>query len=128
MALENIGGTEATSGISRKTTEYLYWVFTEAPDLAGTTTYVAFVEGQNDKPEGIAASTPAALGEWITAPVVENPDNAAQDALRLLVGPGPGADITLTPGGTTPVTYRVWARIDIGDEQIVRRMGTLTVR
>jgi hypothetical protein len=117
MALQQVGGTEQKSGVSRLTSEYLYWIITSDDDFSAATAEVAFLPNSADtKPE---------VGDWSVADIVANPDNSEQSAVRLLVGPN-GKD--LTPQTTGPVTYRVWIKIDTQSEQFVRSAGTLLVR
>lgn len=117
MALEEIGGAEPTSGISRLTTEYLYWHMTTEQDFSGDTAEVAFMPQSTTKP---------GVSDWTAADIVTNPDDGAQNSVRLLVGPGGAKD--LTPVGDTAVTYSVWIRITTVSETFVRRAGTLLVR
>lgn len=117
MALEVVGGTEEKSGISRLTTEYLYWPIVSDDDLSGAVASVAFKTGTG-KP---------AAGEFETAAVVPNPDDGTQDAVRCLVGPElTGVD--LTPDTADSTTYRVWVKLETGSENIVRLAGNLVVR
>lgn len=118
MALEEIGGVEATSGISRLTTEYLYWHITSDDDFSLDTAEVAFMPSNTTKPAEI---------DWNPATIVANPDDATQDSVRLLVGPDTGG-IDLSPETSSAVTYSVWVRITTASERFVRRAGTLLVR
>lgn len=117
MALEEIGGVETTSGISRLTTEYLYWHLTSDNDFSGDTASVAFMASGSTKPGG---------SDWTVADIVPNPDDSAQDSVRLLVGPDGEKD--LTPGGDSATTYNVWIKLTTVSETFVRRAGTLLVR
>jgi hypothetical protein len=117
MALQVVGGTEATSGISRLTKEYLYWIITSVNDLSGTTASMAFMEDAVTRP---------APADWVDADIVDNPDNAAQKAIRILIGPG--GDKELTPPTDATITYRAWVKLDTAVESIVRQAGTLIVR
>lgn len=116
MALQNIGGSTEKSGISRLTTEYIYWNITSEADLGSASAQVAFTtEG---KPAG---------GDWNSAEIVSTPGASEQNSVRILVGPDyDGVD--LDPTTTEPQTYDVWVKIDTGSEAIVRRAGTLKVR
>lgn len=118
MALEEIGGVETTSGISRLTTEFLFWHITSETDFSAATPEVAFMVNNTTKPTEL---------DWNAATMVKNPDNIAQDSIRLLVGPGVGG-VDLTPADTNAVTYSVWIRLTTVDEKFVRRAGTLLVR
>ena len=117
MALKVIGGTEEKSGISRLTTEYIYWPIISDDDFLGTTASVAFKTGTG-KP---------APGDFNSAEVVPNPDDPTGQAVRCLVGPElTGVD--LSPATAEPATYRVWVRLATGSENIVRLAGNLVVR
>lgn len=119
MALQQVGGTEEKTGISRLTTEYLYWIiessnsFTEPAD----TPYIAFIDADGGKPQ---------TSDWNQASFETSPDDPEKLSIRLLVGPEGGKD--LTPTGSLPLTYKVWARIDTASENFVRLVGNLTVR
>jgi len=117
MALEEIGGVESTSGISRLTTEYLYWHITSDSSFSAATAEVAFMPQNTTKPQEV---------DWNTATMTTNPDNVSQESIQLLVGPQGGVD--LTPGTENAVTYSVWVRLTTGTERFVRRAGTLLVR
>ena len=114
MALEQVGGTEARSGISRLTTEYIYWPILSGDGLDGTNTSIGFAAGQGEPTI------------WNPAEVVPNPDDPAQNVIRLLVGPDGGVD--LSPDEGQSKTHRVWVKINFGAESIVRFIGTLVVR
>lgn len=116
MALQEVGGTEVTSGISRLTTEYLYWLITSDEDFSADTAEVAFMESNTVKP---------GIGDWNAADIVPNPDVPTQDSVRLLVGPSGGVDLTPPQDNTI---YSVWIRITTVSETFVRRAGTLLVR
>lgn len=117
MALQQIGGVEAKSGISRLTTEYLYWRIDTEDDFSNDTASVAFLPDAEGKPDA---------GDWSIAEIVVDPDDATYSAVRLLVGPDGGEN--LTPVDTNSVTYRVWIKIETGTETFVRTAGTLLVR
>lgn len=116
MALQEVGGTESTSGISRLTTEYLFWLIDSDEDFTTDTAEVAFMAGSDIKP---------ATEDWNAASIVPNPDNETQLSVRLLVGPSGGVDLTPVENNTT---YSVWIRITTASETFVRRAGTLLVR
>ena len=127
MALEQIGGAEQKSGISRLTLEHLYWRVLSNNNLSNAEAEVALTPN--------SVTTKPAAEAFTTAEIVTDPDNEAQKAVRLLVGPG--GDKTLTPSTDEPETYRVWIRINIWDsiteknnleQSIVRSVGTLVVR
>lgn len=118
MALEVVGGFEAKDGISRLTTEYLYWPLTTDDDFSAATASAAFLETNTSKPGS---------ADWVTAEVVTNPDDVTSQAVRLLVGPElTGYD--LTPATSDTLTYYVWVKLATSTEVIVRRAGTLQVR
>jgi hypothetical protein len=116
MALQVVGGAEPTSGISRLTEEFLYWIITTQSDIEGSDVYLAFMGSDQGKPG------PA---DWNQGELVPNPDNPNQRAIKLKIG---ASGVDLTPPTAASVTYRVWARIETAVENIVRRAGTLTVR
>lgn len=116
MALQEVGGTETTSGISRLTTEYLFWLVDSDEDFSTDAAQVAFMAGTDIKP---------AVNDWNPADIVPNPDNAAQTSVRLLVGPAGGIDLTPETSNTV---YSVWIKITTASETFVRRAGTLLVR
>jgi hypothetical protein len=117
MALQQVGGAESKSGISRLTREYLYWRIQSNNDLSGAAASVAFVIDDTGRPT---------TENWTAADIVPDPDDGTKFAIRLLVGPNTDRD--LTPVSTDAVTYRVWIKLEIGSESIVRRVGTLLVR
>jgi hypothetical protein len=117
MALQQVGGVETKTGISRLTREYLYWRITSNNNVQSASAEVAFVSTVDGRP---------AENDWTPATIVADPDDATKSAIRLLVGPG--GVIDLSPPTDVELTYRVWIRITIGTEQIVRRVGTLLVR
>lgn len=116
MALEEIGGTETTSGISRLTTEYLFWLIESDEDFTNDTGSVAFMAGSDVKPT---------VTDWNPADIVPNPDDPAQLSVRLLVGPDGGVDLTPETSNTV---YSVWVKVVTASETFVRRAGTLLVR
>lgn len=124
MALEQVGGVEQKSGISRLTLEHLFWKVESDNDLTSATAAVAFAPNT-------ALAKPVAQ-DFVVAEIVPDPDDPLANAVRLLVGPA--GDKDLTPATDDPVTYRVWVRINIlgaGDvvqQSIVRSVGTLLVR
>ena len=117
MALETVGGASPQDGISRLTTEYIYWKIVSDTDFVGAAVYVAFKEESGDKPSE---------QDWNSGDLLEHPDDPESDAIRILVGPDGGVD--LTPETSAPKTYRVWLRIDTQEENIIRSAGTLKVR
>ena len=117
MALETVGGTSPQDGISRLTTEYIYWKIVSDENFSSADAYVAFKEESGDKPSE---------QDWEAAEILEHPDDPENDAIRVLVGADGGVD--LTPETASPQTYRVWLRIDTLEENIVRSAGTLKVR
>lgn len=116
MALDKVDAR----GISRLSTEYLYWPIVSDEDFSDANAYVAFVVG-DEHPEPVESP-------WVPASIVENPDDAEQQAVELLVGPD-GED--LSPADQNMVVYRVWVRLDTGIEtqqDFVRQAGRLAVR
>lgn len=127
MALEQVGGAEQKSGISRLTLEHLYWKVLSNNNLTNAEAEVAFMPNTVTTKPGAADFSPAMI--------VADPDNEGAKAVRLLVGPG--GDEDLTPETDDPATYRVWVRINIWndiitkdtlEQSIVRNVGTLVVR
>jgi hypothetical protein len=118
MALQVVGGATTKTGISRLTTEYLYFGITSNNDMTNATAEVAFKVAGVGKPEA---------SDWYPAEVVQTPGSLTQNSLRILVGPD-GSAVNLTPPTSSEATYDVWARISRGVERIVRPMGTLKVR
>lgn len=114
MALDKVDAR----GISRLSTENLYWPIVSDEDFSDADAYVAFVVGDEHP----------SPGDWVDASVVENPDDAEQQAVELLVGPG-GED--LSPDDQNMSVYSVWVRLDTGiptQQDFVRQAGRLAVR
>jgi len=119
MALQIVGGKISKEGMSRLTTEYVYWpIVTDTTIDESVTAELAFVDDSKIKPS---------TGDWTGAEIVVNPDDVQQNALRLLIGPE-GGDKDLTPSTQGDMVYHVWVRISSGEERIVRRAGTLKIR
>lgn len=118
MSLETVGGPVSTEGLSRLTTEHIYFPITTVESLAGVTASVAFITTQDGEP------LPA---DWVAASIVNLPySDPVTEAVRILVGP----DLTghdLTPASAADQIYYCWVKLETGSEIIVRTAGTLTV-
>jgi hypothetical protein len=118
MALQVVGGAAAKTGISRLTTEYLYFGILSNNNFDGATVEVAFKVAGSGKPQS---------ADWTQAEIVPTPGNASQNSIRVFVGPD-GGGVDLTPSGDSEANYEIYARISRGAERIVRPLGTLRVR
>ena len=117
--LTPVGVSGSQSGMSRLTTEYVYWpfqgdnaIFTEAD------AQVSFRSSGDIKP---------GEEDWFEASIIEYPDDATLLAVRALIGPKNGG-VDLTPDTAESVNYYVWVKIITSNEEIVRRAGTLMIR
>lgn len=119
MALETVGGPVSKTGMSRLTTEHVYFPITTDDDLTGFTVSLAFKDQSTAlKPE---------IADWVVGTLVASPDDPVVQTIRILIGP----DLTghnLTPPTAESVTYAVWVKIETGSEIIVRPAGTLAIR
>lgn len=118
MPLQVVGGTTPKSGISRLTTEFLYWTLTTSIDLSDANAEIAFIDDEQTKPSS---------QDWYVADIMPTPGDEDTPAVRILVGPENG-DADLTPPTSEQVVYYVWVKIIKDVETIVRRAGTLLVR
>ncbi len=99
-------------GISKLTTEYLYWEIDTATNLDDVTSEVAFIDESN-------GGEP--LDEdWVTAELVDHPLDPDHKAVRLLVGPWDGSNGS--PYELESGDYTVWIRLTTDTERIVRRV------
>jgi len=118
MSLQLVGGTLTTEGVSRLTTEHIYFPVTTSDSLTGYSTFVAFMDSVDLRPT---------LSDWNPSSVVNNPDDVSNQAIRILIGPELSG-VDLTPITSAEKTYHVFVKIETPNESIIRRAGVLKVR
>lgn len=139
MELEQVGGIKSKTGISRLTTEYLYWHIDSDYDFSSALAHIAFVENtRNSMPSLYKEPAVEESGEesgesgeesdqWYEASIVQRPDGEDGWSVQALIGPAGGID--LSPDGENPLVYKVWIRLETNDGQaFVRLAGSLAVR
>jgi hypothetical protein len=120
MSLQVVGGPAAKSGMSRLTTEHIYFPIKTDQSLDGVSVSLAFLPSSEAKP---------ATEDWVSSDLVDTPGAPTDTpmSIRLLVGPELSAH-TLTPASPSGQTYHCWAKLTTGSEVVVRRAGTLMIR